>query len=200
MNMIGASAALLALALAAPATAATVTNTGTTADMSVQTVSQSASVVDLDFVWTGTPASGFFEFTTVDSFDVYFTGFAPADADGEVTGLAFYRSGDDTRLTTQGDFCDDAALAPVSGRCSLIAGADADGSRAMFRPDGSTSLFGTLDAGTYVLGLYEAGRPASGTASFRVVETPAPSPVPLPAAGLLLTAAMAGLGFLKRRV
>ncbi|WP_299652291.1 VPLPA-CTERM sorting domain-containing protein [uncultured Jannaschia sp.] len=199
MNTVKAAAATLALTLASPAMAATVTSTDATPDMSVQAVPQDASVLDLGFAWTGTPASGYFEFTATNPFDVYFADYSPSDADGEVTGLAFYRSGADTRLTMQGDFCDDAALAAVSGKCSLIAGADADGARAMYRPDGSASLFGTLDAGTYVLGLYEGGRPASGSARFQVVETPEPSPVPLPAAGLLLTASMAGLGFLKRR-
>lgn len=149
--------------------------------------------ITVQFEWNGSPASSYIEFTTTNSFNVFFTNYSPRDGQ-EVSGYVLTQVGGAT-LTNNTSFCNGSdTLAGIRGNCNLITGVDANPSQSdVIRPDSDNPIFASLDAGTYRLGIKEGGDPSSAVAGFDIAE------VPLPAGGLLLIGAMGGIATLRRR-
>lgn len=157
----------------------------------------------LTTTWSSTKFTATIDFTVESSFDFFFLSYSGTGADQSGYTLDLLDEFGDAvvRYTTTSTACNSAA-SPVSdavggasaGACQLI-GSTTSATR--IEPDAGTSLFGELAAGDYRFGFYESAQPTSGSVVFGITENV--SEVPLPAAGSLLVAALAGLGFLRRR-
>ncbi len=147
--------------------------------------------------WTATKFTAAIDFIVSNSFDFSFLSYSGSGSDQSGFTLDLLDGFGDavTRYTTSSTACASSA-APVAGSCQLIGSTATSGRIA---PDAGASLFGELAAGVYRLGFYESATPATGYASFGISEIESASQVPLPAAAPLLVAALAGLGFMRRR-
>jgi hypothetical protein len=176
------------------ATALTVTGLGTAGGVALATTEGGAATT-VTFDWAnvskGSPGSAFVAFTLAGDGVLSFDSYARTSGSG-VSGLVLYRVGAATRLTGNGSCNDGKALAEVRGRCDSIAAAGADHAPGVRLFDAASGF----TAGDYILGFFEKNNRSAGSAAFTLAEA---SPVPTPAAALLLGGLMAGLVWRARR-
>lgn len=187
--------AILALGATAASAASIVSQKGTSGVVIEADVYQ-GNEIDMEFAWSGTPASGYVEFTTKGSFDVFFTDYTPRNNGAEVSGFVL-KNGSERYTTKEASACN-GALAAIAGSCDFITGTKGTRTDA-YKPSNDNAIFTNLMAGTYFLGFFDNSKPVAAEIGFSIVEADVVAPVPLPAGILTLGAGLAGLGAMRRR-